>query len=58
MTDKPTTSQTLAIFDPTTFPKAKAGNPRRTESMPTTSSGAEVPKATMVKPIISGEILN
>ena len=41
------------IFDPTTAPIAIDSVPLRTDEIPTNISGAEVPKATIVKPIVN-----
>ena len=41
----------LAKFDPTTLPMAIPGDPTRAASMLTASSGALVPRATMVRPV-------
>ena len=41
------------ILDPTTVPIASSSVPFNTEDMPTKISGAEVPKATIVKPIVN-----
>ncbi len=46
----------LAMFEPMTLPKAISGEPRRAAVRLAASSGAEVPKATMVRPITSGLI--
>lgn len=54
----PRTSQVLAIFDPITFPSARSVCPLIAENTFTKSSGAEVPNATIVSPITSGEIHN
>lgn len=52
------TSQVFAIFDPITFHKANSVCHFNAESIFTNSSGAEVPKATIVRPITSWEIPN
>lgn len=49
-------SSIFAIFDPTTFQIASPVSPFKAEKVFTKSSGAEVPKATIVRPITSGEI--
>ena len=54
----PSTKARLEILDPTTFPIAKSGASFRVEFKLTKSSGAEVLKATIVRPTISGLILN
>ena len=51
----PNAKRTLAIFDPITFADASSPTPVVTDLIPTTSSGAEVPKATIVNPIINPE---
>jgi hypothetical protein len=51
----PSTSRTLAMFEPTTLPTAMPGSPRPAEPMLTASSGAEVPKATTVSPTTTGD---
>ena len=50
---KPSASRTFAILDPTTLPAARSPSPISAAWTPTTISGAEVPKATIVKPTIS-----
>lgn len=50
------TSQVFAILDHTTFHNARSVSHLSAEKTFTKSSGAEVQKATMVKPITSGEI--
>ena len=54
----PRIKRTLKMFDPTTLPMAKSGLPLRAESTLTVSSGAEVPKATIVSPITRFEMRN
>ena len=54
----PRTNKTFAILDPTTLPKAIPESPDKDACIATISSGADVPNATTVKPIIKGEILN
>ena len=44
----------FATFEPTTLPIAIPGEPRTAPVTDTTSSGAEVPAATMVRPITAG----
>ncbi len=44
----------LAMFEPTTLPKATSGEPWSEAVRVAASSGAEVPKATTVSPITSG----
>jgi hypothetical protein len=51
----PKASRTLAIFEPITFAEASSPTPVVTDLTPTISSGDEVPKATMVKPMINPE---
>jgi len=48
---QPTIISVLKILLPTTFPMAMSALPFRAEETLTVSSGAEVPKATMVRPI-------
>ena len=48
---QPTIISVLKILLPTTFPMAMSALPFRAEDTLTVSSGAEVPKATMVSPI-------
>jgi hypothetical protein len=43
----------LDILDPITVPIANASLPLRTEDIPTKISGADVPNATIVNPIVS-----
>ncbi len=52
----PRISPTLKMLLPTTFPTARAALPRAAASRLTTSSGAEVPKATTVRPMITGRM--
>ena len=47
----PRTKPKLAIFEPTTFPKAKSGWPDKAAWTLTINSGAEVAKETTVIPI-------
>ena len=46
------------MFEPIAFPIARSGLPLRTARMLTRSSGAEVPKAIIVSPITSVDMLN
>ena len=48
---QPTISIVLKILEPMTLPTAKSGVPLRAETRLTNSSGAEVPAATMVRPM-------
>jgi len=48
----------FAMFEPITLPSAMSPWPRSPALMPTTSSGAEVPSATTVRPPISGATTN
>ena len=54
----PKTNNILKIFEPMTFPKARSVLPRTALRIETTSSGEEEPKATTVRPITNGLILN
>ena len=54
----PRTSQVFAIFEPITFHSASSVCHLIAESIFTNNSGADVPNATIVKPITSGEIPN
>ena len=54
---KPNTKPILAILEPIALPMAKFVLPCIAALMPTKISGAEVPKATIVKPMMSGDIL-
>jgi hypothetical protein len=54
--DSPRIRVILVIFDPRMLVIAISGCLSKTATAETTSSGKEVPKATMVKPIIKGEI--
>ena len=51
--DTPRINPMFAMLLPSTLPVAIPGLPRRTDSIPTTSSGADVPNATSVSPTIS-----
>ena len=55
---QPRINRTLKMFDPTTLPIARSGLPLKAESTLTVSSGAEVPKATIVRPITKFEMRN
>ena len=44
------------MFEPITFPTASPPDPLKAASSEMTSSGADVPKATMVNPMMSGEM--
>ena len=48
---QPTITRVLNVLLPTTLPMAMSALPLRAEDMLTVSSGAEVPKATMVSPM-------
>ena len=48
---QPTITRVLNVLLPTTLPMAMSALPFRAEDMLTVSSGAEVPKATMVSPM-------
>lgn len=48
----------LAILLPTTLPIARSGEPLKAAERLTVSSGADVPKLTIVRPITSGGILS
>ena len=53
--EQPTMSRVLKMLEPITLPTARSGVPFRADIRLTNSSGAEVPAATMVRPItISG----
>ena len=52
----PKTMPILAIFEPIALPTASSGSPCSEEVTATKISGAEVPRATMVKPTIVGEM--
>ncbi len=52
---KPITNPTLAIFDPTTLPMAIDEVSLTAAARLTTISGSDVPKATIVNPITSGD---
>jgi len=52
----PRTSHVFAIFDPITFQRASSVCHFNAENTFTKSSGADVPKATIVRPITRGDI--
>jgi hypothetical protein len=54
----PNISSILAMFDPTTLPKAIAVLPDKALVTETTSSGVDVPNATTVNPITIGLIFS
>ena len=55
MAETPTMSMAFIVLEPTTLPTARSGVSLRAETTLTKSSGAEVPAATMVSPMmISG----
>ncbi len=49
-------NSTLKMFEPTTLPNARSPCPRSTDITLTAISGELVPKATTVRPMISGGI--
>ena len=51
----PNTKRRFAMFEPITFPKAVPVFPPKTAIKLTMSSGADVPKATIVSPIIKDD---
>ena len=53
MHETPNISAILEIFDPITVPSASSSVLLRTEEIPTNISGADVPSATIVKPIVN-----
>ena len=53
--DRPATISRLKMFEPTTLPTAISFAPRRAAVTLTASSGMDVPNATMVRPISSGD---
>ena len=53
MHETPNISAILEIFDPITVPIASSSVLLRTEEIPTNISGADVPSATIVKPIVN-----
>lgn len=54
----PSTRARLQMFDPITFPMAMSGLPLMADCKLINNSGAEVPKATMVRPTTRGERCN
>jgi len=52
----PNTNAILAILEPMALPMARPGAPSNAAIVETNISGAEVPKATMVRPISIGDI--
>lgn len=56
--DVPRIKRVLVILDPIMFPRAIPVLPRKLAKALTINSGADVPKATTVKPITKVEILN
>jgi len=54
----PRTKRMFAIFDPTTLPITISDCPAKTAAIEEANSGKEVPNATIVTPIIKGEIPN
>ena len=52
----PNTKRIFVILDPTTFPTTISVVPLNTEAMDAANSGNEVPKATIVTPMIKGDI--
>jgi hypothetical protein len=56
--DRPRMNSTLKMLLPTTLPSAMSTWPPHAERTETASSGALVPKATMVRPNTSGEMPN
>ena len=58
MAAQPTMSMAFIVFEPTTLPTAMSGVPFKADTKLTNSSGADVPAATMVSPmIISGTFM-
>ena len=51
----PSTSAILVMFEPNALPTAMPGLPLVAANTATSISGAEVPKPTMVRPMISGD---
>lgn len=51
----PNATPTLNMFDPRALPMANSGSPSQAEAAEENISGAEVPNATIVSPIIRGE---
>ncbi len=56
--DTPRINKIFVILLPTILPKARSAVPLKAPKRFTTSSGAEVPKATTVRPTTKGEIPN
>lgn len=54
--ERPITNRMLAILDPITLPTTISEVPLLTAVIEVASSGSEVPKATIVTPIINGAI--
>lgn len=54
---KPSTSNVFAMFDPTTFPITISECPPITEITEVAISGSDVPRATIVTPIMNGDSL-
>jgi len=52
----PSTKRIFVILEPMTFPTTISEDPENTEAMEVANSGKEVPKATIVTPIINGDI--
>lgn len=51
--ETPKINAMFEIFDPTTVPIAIDSVPLKTDEIPTNISGADVPKATIVSPIVN-----
>jgi hypothetical protein len=56
MAVRPKTKAILVMLEPITLPTTISDCPANTEAIEVANSGKEVPKATMVTPIIKGEI--
>lgn len=54
----PRIKRMFEMFDPIALPIARSGLPPTAATMLTRSSGADVPNATIVRPITNGEILS
>ena len=54
MAAKPSTRQMLVMLEPTALPTTISGEPSTTAKMELTSSGSDVPMATMVRPTTYG----
>lgn len=52
----PSATPMLNMFEPSAFPMANSGSPSQAEAAEENISGADVPNATMVSPIINGEM--